>query len=69
MGPDLSNLVHRAATSVLRDIRDPNATLHPDYVTHVAELLNGDSVTGFIRTEQVDAVRFADANGRETFVR
>lgn len=69
LGPDLSNLVHRDATSVLRDIRDPNATLHPDYVTHVAELLNGESVTGFIRTEQVNSVRFADANGRETLVR
>lgn len=50
-GPDLSNLIHRDARSVERDIREPSATLHPDYVTYLAELKNGDSLTGFIRSQ------------------
>ncbi len=50
-GPDLSNLIHRDARSVERDIREPSATLHPDYVTYLAELKNGDSFTGFIRSQ------------------
>jgi putative heme-binding domain-containing protein len=50
-GPDLSNLIHRDARSVERDIREPSATLHPDYMTYLAELKNGDSLTGFIRSK------------------
>ena len=50
-GPDLSNLIHRDARSVERDIREPSATLHPDYVTYLAELKRGDSLTGFIRSQ------------------
>jgi putative heme-binding domain-containing protein len=66
-GPDLSNLVHRDVASVLRDIREPNATLHPEYVTYEAELKNGDVVTGFLRpSSDKDSVVIADVNGLET---
>ena len=68
VGPDLSNLVHRDAASVLRDIRDPGATLHPDYVTYQADLKNGDTLQGFIRGAEADAVRIVDAAGKETIV-
>lgn len=67
-GPDLSNLIHRDARSVERDIREPSATLHPDYVTYLAELKNGDSLTGFIRSQGDDAVRLFDADGKDTVV-
>ncbi len=68
VGPDLSNLVHRDATSVLRDIRDPDATLHPDHVTYLAVLKNGETVTGFVRASTDDAVRIADATGKDTII-
>ena len=68
VGPDLSNLVHRDAASVTRDIRDPNATLHPDYVTYLAELKNGETVTGFVRSSTGDTVRLVDAAGKETII-
>lgn len=68
VGPDLSNLVHRDAASVTRDIRDPNATLHPDYVTYLAELKNGETVTGFVRASTGDTVRLVDAAGKETII-
>jgi putative heme-binding domain-containing protein len=66
VGPDLSNLVHRDVASVLRDIRDPNATLHPDYVTYAAELRNGPTVQGFLRSSTADSVTLFDALGQET---
>ncbi|HTH49354.1 MAG TPA: ThuA domain-containing protein [Candidatus Limnocylindria bacterium] len=68
VGPDLSNLIHRDATSVTRDIRDPNATLHPDYVTYLAEQKNGETVTGFLRSGAGDTVRMVDAAGKETVI-
>ena len=66
VGPDLSNLVHRDAASVLRDIRDPGATLHPDYVTYQADLTSGETIQGFIRGTEPDTVRIVDAEGKET---
>ncbi len=68
VGPDLSNLMHRDAQSVLRDIRDPNATLHPDYVTYSAELRNGESLLGFLRTSTTETVGLFDAAGHETLI-
>ncbi len=68
VGPDLSNLVHRDYASVLRDVRDPNATLHPDYVAYRADLKDGESLTGFVRAEAADTVRLIDVAGHETII-
>ncbi len=67
-GPDLSNLIHRDATSVLRDIREPNATLHPDYVTYQVATRDGDTVQGFVRSQTQDSLRLFDVDGKETVI-
>lgn len=68
-GPDLANVIHRDVTSLLRDIRDPGATLHPEYVTYQAELKNGESLVGFLRpAPQPEQVAVADVDGKETVV-
>ncbi len=41
IGPDLTNLAHRDHASVLRDIREPSATINPDYPTHEVTLVSG----------------------------
>jgi putative heme-binding domain-containing protein len=65
-GPDLSNLIHRDPTSILRDIREPSAALHPEYVTYLAETRSGDSHAGFLRPSPDPAeVILADVEGRE----
>ena len=64
-GPDLSNLIHRDEVTVLRDIREPGATLHPDYVTYQASLKNGDIVQGFVRSQKEDSMQLFDAEGKE----
>lgn len=68
-GPDLSNLIHRDARSVERDIREPNATLHPDYVTYRVELKTGDSLLGFVRAQDDNSLRLLDANGQESVIK
>jgi putative heme-binding domain-containing protein len=65
-GPDLSNLIHRDPQTVLRDIREPSATLHPDYVTSQVALKDGDVLQGFVRAQQEDSLRIFDAEGKET---
>jgi putative heme-binding domain-containing protein len=38
VGPDLNNQIHRDYTSVLRDIVEPNAIIHPDAIGYLARL-------------------------------
>ena len=69
VGPDLSNLAHRDPASVLRDIKDPSATLNPDYVAFNLQLRDGNELTGFVRASSIDSVRVAAADGKEQLVR
>lgn len=64
-GPDLSNLVHRDLASILRDIREPSATLHPDYITYQVVRKDGEVLQGFVRSQNADSIRLFDANGEE----
>ncbi len=64
-GPDLSNLVHKDAASVLRDIKEPSASIHPDYVAYNVARKDGEDVTGFVRAQGADALRIVAADGRE----
>jgi putative heme-binding domain-containing protein len=68
LGPDLGNLVHRDAASVLRDIREPSATINPDYLAHDLRLRDGGSVTGYVRTQDVDTLRVAGPDGKEQII-
>ena len=68
IGPDLSNLIHRDYESVLRDIRLPSATIHPDYLTYLVELKDGRVLTGVPRTEG-DELVIGDDHGKEVRAR
>lgn len=46
IGPDLSNLVHRDEAGILRDIRQPNATLNPDHLMLIVRTSDGEVVQG-----------------------
>ena len=65
IGPDLSNLIHRDYTSVLRDIHTPNAAINPDYVAHSVALHDGRILLGTLRTDG-DRLIVSDANGKQT---
>ena len=69
VGPDLSNLVHRDAASVLRDIKEPNAMIHPDYVAYNVRLRDGGDLTGFVRTQTSDSLRIVGSDGKEQLAR
>lgn len=46
VGPDLSNLAFRDDASILRDIRQPNATLNPDHLMVMVRLESGEVISG-----------------------
>ena len=69
VGPDLGNLVHRDAASVLRDIKEPNAMINPDYVAYNIRLRDGGDLAGFVRTQTDDSLRVVGSDGKEQLVR
>jgi putative heme-binding domain-containing protein len=66
IGPDLSNLPSKDAASVLKDIKEPNASINPDYVAYNVALQNGESLTGFVRAQDEQTLRLVAADGKET---
>ena len=68
VGPDLSNLAYRDAASVLRDIKEPSATIHPDYVAYSLKLRDGGGVLGFVRAQDEATLRIVGADGKEQTV-
>ncbi len=67
IGPDLSNLVFRDYNSVLRDIKDPSASINPDYVAHTVTLANGKQITGMLSYKK-DSVVIRDVTDQRTAV-
>jgi putative heme-binding domain-containing protein len=68
IGPDLSNLQHRDAGSVLRDIQEPSAAINPDYAPFSVVLRDGRALTGLVKAEGAEGLRIADANAQETAI-
>lgn len=67
-GPDLSNLSSRDVASLLRDIRQPSATINPDYVGYNVRMRNDDEYTGFVRNEGNDRLKITTVTGIDTIV-
>jgi putative heme-binding domain-containing protein len=68
IGPDLSNLVHRDYTSVMRDVRHPGFAINPDYITYVVQTKAGRVLSGVVRSDG-ENLRVGDAEGRVTTLR
>ncbi len=68
IGPDLSNLLHRDYTSVLRDVMEPSYAINPDYVTHNLLLTDGRVLSGTLRGEG-DRLLLSDSQGRVTAIK
>lgn len=67
IGPDLSNLIHRDRTSVLRDITNPSAAINPDYISYQIALTDGNILTGPVRTSG-KMFHVGTSEGKETVI-
>ena len=66
--PDLGNLAHRDQVSVLRDIREPSASINPDFVSYSLALHDGRVLQGIVKADGADKLRVVDAQAKETIV-
>ncbi len=65
IGPDLSNLIHRDYESVVRDIKHPNFSINPDFLTYAVLLNDSRVLTGALRSEG-DQFWISDQLGKVT---
>ncbi|MEO6036687.1 MAG: ThuA domain-containing protein, partial [Verrucomicrobiota bacterium] len=68
VAPDLSNLASRDVGSILRDIKEPSATINPDYVAFNVFLKSGEDLAGFIRAQKGDALTVLGVDGKESVI-
>ena len=68
IAPDLSNLASRDVGSILRDIKEPSATIHPDYVAFNVFLKDGLDLSGFVRAQNENSLTVLGVDGKETVV-
>jgi putative heme-binding domain-containing protein len=67
IGPDLSNLIARDYSSVLRDIREPSYAINPDFAAHRLLTHDGRILIGRLLADApADRLRFADQRGQVT---
>lgn len=53
---------------VYRDIAEPSAVIHPDYVPYTVALKDGQVLAGTVRAEGADALRVTNTDARTTTV-
>lgn len=68
VGPDLSSLANRDRAEVYRDIFDPSARIHPDYVSFTVALKTGRVLVGTVRAEGESSARITDGEAKTTLV-
>jgi putative heme-binding domain-containing protein len=68
VGPDLSALAGRDRVEVYRDVYEPSARIHPDYVSYTVALKDGRVVVGTIRAEGASAIRVTDTEAKSTTI-
>lgn len=64
IGPNLSNLIHRDYTSVMRDILQPSFAINPDHLTQTILLTDGRVLTGVVASTG-DKLIVADKDGKK----
>jgi putative heme-binding domain-containing protein len=63
VGPDLSNLIHREYSGVLRDIVEPSAIINPDAIGYTVTTKDGAAVTGTRVGETAEVLQIAQPGG------
>jgi putative heme-binding domain-containing protein len=69
VGPDLSDLAGRRDRAwVYRQINEPSAVIHPDYVPYTVLTKNGQVLAGIVRAEGADAIKVTNTEGKSAVV-
>ena len=68
VGPDLSAFAGRDRVEVYRDIAEPSARIHPDYVPYTIALKDGRVLAGTVRAEGAGSIKVTDTEAKSTVV-
>jgi putative heme-binding domain-containing protein len=68
VGPDLTKQAERDLNAIYRDINEPSAVIHPDFVFYTVATKNGQIASGIVRAEGPDAIKVTDANAKTTII-
>jgi putative heme-binding domain-containing protein len=68
VGPDLTNLAGRDRAWVYRNINEPSASIHPEYVSWTVTLKDGRVAMGVVRAEGADALKVGDIDAKQTVI-
>jgi putative heme-binding domain-containing protein len=68
VGPDLSSLIGRDRAWVYRNIIEPSASIHPEYVSYTVTLKDGRVAMGVVRAEGADALKVGDIDAKQTVI-
>ncbi len=68
VGPDLSDLVRRDRAWVYRQLNEPSAVIHPDYVPYTVLTKDGRVLAGIVRAEGGDAIKVTNTEAKSTVI-
>lgn len=68
IGPDLSDFAGKDPETVFREIAEPSASIHPDFVAYTVARQDGRVAMGIVRARGADAIRVIDTNAQETLI-
>ena len=69
VGPDLSDLSQRDRAWIYRNIAEPSAVIHPDYVSYTVLTKAGQVLAGIVRAEGADAIKVVDTAAKATVIK
>ena len=68
VGPDLTTLSGRDRAWVYRNIQEPSASIHPEYVSYTVTLKDGRVAMGVVRAQGADALKVGDIDAKQTVI-
>ena len=68
VGPDLTEVHRRPLAEVYREIADPSALIHPDFVPYTVALKDGRIFVGIVRADGAGSIRVTDTDAKATVV-
>jgi putative heme-binding domain-containing protein len=68
VGPDLTDLVRRDRAWVYRQLNEPSAVIHPDYVPYTVLTKDGRVLAGIVRAEGGDAIKVTNTEAKSTVI-
>ena len=68
VGPDLTSLAGADRAWVYRNIMEPSASIHPEYVSYTVAMKDGRVAMGVVRAEGADALKVGDIDAKQTVI-